>query len=188
MGLTTITGNADFDGIGTILIGVLLVIIAIVLAREMKSLLIGEAASDADIDAMTKAIDAAPYVERLLNLRSEHIGPDELLVAAKIEFSHELTVPQLADAIDEVEVRVASGRAHRPPAVHRTGHPPGRPSGRGATERPETARRVTLEWWQTTTGSAITSSHSVSSSERSASRPSCRCVSWPSGPRSRTRT
>jgi divalent metal cation (Fe/Co/Zn/Cd) transporter len=122
--LTTITGNADFDGIGTIAIGVLLVLIAIVLAREMKSLLIGEAASDADIDAMTSAIDAAPYVERLINLRSEHIGPDELLVAAKIEFTHELTVPQLADAIDEVEVRVRAAvptarRLFIEPDIHR---------------------------------------------------------------------
>ena len=122
--LTTITGNADFDGIGTIAIGVLLVLIAIVLAREMKSLLIGEAASDADIDAMTKAIDAAPYVERLINLRSEHIGPDELLVAAKIEFTHELTVPQLADAIDEVEIRVRTAvptarRLFIEPDIHR---------------------------------------------------------------------
>jgi cation diffusion facilitator family transporter len=124
VGLTTITGNADFDGIGTIMIGLLLVIIAIVLAREMKSLLIGEAASEADIDAMTKAIVAAPYVERLLNLRSEHIGPEELLVAAKIEFSHDLTVPQLADAIDEVEVRVRAAvpiarRLFIEPDIHR---------------------------------------------------------------------
>ncbi len=122
--LTTITGNADFDGIGTILIGVLLVLIAIVLAREMKSLLIGEAASEGDIDAMTKAIDAAPYVERLINLRSEHIGPDELLVAAKIEFTHELTVPQLAEAIDEVEKRVRAAvptarRLFIEPDIHR---------------------------------------------------------------------
>jgi cation diffusion facilitator family transporter len=122
--LTMITGNADFDGIGTILIGVLLVFIAIVLAREMKSLLIGEAASESDIEAMTKAIDAAPYVERLIHLRSEHIGPDELLVAAKIEFTHELTVPQLAEAIDEVEKRMRAAvptarRLFIEPDIHR---------------------------------------------------------------------
>jgi cation diffusion facilitator family transporter len=122
--LTTITGNTGFDGIGSIAIGVLLVVIAFVLAREMKSLLIGEAASDADIDAMTKAIESAPSVERLINLRSEHIGPDELLVAAKIEFAHELTVAQLAEAIDEVEIRVRAAvptarRLFIEPDIHR---------------------------------------------------------------------
>jgi cation diffusion facilitator family transporter len=106
IGLTTVTGNADFDGIGTIAIGALLVVIAIVLAREMKSLLIGEAASDADIEAVIAAINDAPDVVRLIHVRSEHLGPDELLVAAKIEFTHELTVPELADAIDTVEVRI----------------------------------------------------------------------------------
>lgn len=122
--LTMVTGNADFDGVGTILIGALLVVIAIVLAREMKSLLIGEAASEADITAITTTITSAPNVRRLINLRSEHIGPDELLVAAKVEFTHELTVPQLADAIDDVEARVreavpAARRLFIEPDVHR---------------------------------------------------------------------
>jgi cation diffusion facilitator family transporter len=113
--LTVVTGNADFDGIGTIAIGALLVVIAVVLAREMKSLLIGEAASASDIDAMTKAINASPHTRRLINLRSEHIGPEELLVAAKIEFDHQLSIPQLADAIDDVErdIRTAVPSARR---------------------------------------------------------------------------
>jgi cation diffusion facilitator family transporter len=124
LSLTVVTGNADFDGIGTIAIGALLVVIAIVLAREMKSLLIGEAASDTDIVAMTAAITAAPNVRQLINLRSEHIGPEELLVAAKVEFGHELTVPQLADAIDDVEARVRDAvptarRLFIEPDVHR---------------------------------------------------------------------
>lgn len=122
--LTLVTGNADFDGIGTIAIGALLVVIAIVLAREMKSLLIGEAASDTDISAITAAITEAPNVRQLINLRSEHIGPEELLVAAKVEFAHELTVPQLADAIDDVEERVrdavpSARRLFIEPDVHR---------------------------------------------------------------------
>jgi cation diffusion facilitator family transporter len=122
--LTVITGNADFDGIGTIAIGALLVIIAFVLAREMKSLLIGEAASEADIEAVTRAINDSPHTRRLINLRSEHIGPEELLVAAKIEFEHDLSVPQLADAIDEVErdIRTAVPSARRlfvEPDIHR---------------------------------------------------------------------
>jgi cation diffusion facilitator family transporter len=130
--LTMVTGNANFDGIGTIAIGALLVVIAIVLAREMKSLLIGEAASDADIDAISSAITSAPNVRQLINIRSEHIGPDELLVAAKVEFEHSLTVPELADAIDDVESRVravvpAARRLFIEPDVHRAARA-GRPA------------------------------------------------------------
>jgi cation diffusion facilitator family transporter len=122
--LTVVTGNADFDGIGTICIGALLIVIAIVLAREMKSLLIGESASDADIAAMTAAIGSEPHVRRLINLRSEHIGPEEILVAAKVEFDHTLSVPELAAAIDEVEARIraavpAAKRLFVEPDIHR---------------------------------------------------------------------
>jgi cation diffusion facilitator family transporter len=122
--LTAVTGNADFDGIGTIAIGTLLVVIAVVLAREMKSLLIGEAASDADVASMTAAIDADPHVRRLINLRSEHIGPEELLVAAKVEFDHSLTVPELSAAIDGVEARIRAAvptarRLFVEPDIHR---------------------------------------------------------------------
>lgn len=104
--LTVTTGNADFDGIGTIMIGALLLVIAAVLAREMKSLLIGEAASAEHIAAISHAITTAPNVRHLINLRTEHIAPEELLIAAKIEFDHNLSVPQLSDAINEVETRV----------------------------------------------------------------------------------
>jgi cation diffusion facilitator family transporter len=122
--LTVVTGNADFDGIGTIAIGVLLIVIAVVLAREMKSLLIGEAASDADVATMTAAIEGDPHVRRLIHLRSEHIGPEELLVAAKIEFDHSLTVPELSAAIDDVERRIreavpSARRLFVEPDIHR---------------------------------------------------------------------
>jgi len=104
--LTVVTGNANFDAAGTIAIGTLLIVIAAVLAREMKSLLIGESASEAHVASMTRAIEEADTVVRLIYLRSEHIAPEELLVAAKIEFDHELTVPDLSRAINDVEARI----------------------------------------------------------------------------------
>ena len=124
IGLSIATGNNRWDGFGTLLIGFLLVVIAIVLAIEMKGLLIGEAA-DPDVQAIIRStIDGSEPVRRLLHLRTEHLGPDELLVAAKVEFDPDLTMRRLADAIDEVEanVRTAVPEARRlfiEPDVHR---------------------------------------------------------------------
>jgi cation diffusion facilitator family transporter len=103
VGLTAITGDALWDGLGTLSIGILLVIISITLTIEMKSLLIGEAATEDDIRAITEAVEGVPSVNRVIDLRTQHIGPEELLVAGKLEFDRALTNPQLSDAIDEVE-------------------------------------------------------------------------------------
>lgn len=101
--LAEITGDPRWDAAGSIAIGLLLVVIAIILAIEMKGLLIGEAASDADIDAAQRAITSAPGVLGVIHLRTMHLGPDELLVAAKVEFDHSFDVPRLAAAIDGAE-------------------------------------------------------------------------------------
>ena len=103
VGLTVATGNPMWDGIGTLAIGILLVLISIVLTIEMKSLLIGEAARQGDIDALTTAVAGVPTVNRIIDLKTQHIGPEELLVAAKLEFDRSLTNPQMSDAVDEVE-------------------------------------------------------------------------------------
>ncbi|HEU4318870.1 MAG TPA: cation diffusion facilitator family transporter [Acidimicrobiia bacterium] len=103
VGLASVTGDPLWDGIGTLCIGVLLLIIAIVLTIEMKSLLIGEAATQEHIGAITKAAAEAPSVVRIIDLKTQHIGPDELLVAGKLEFDGNLTNPQLSDAVDGVE-------------------------------------------------------------------------------------
>jgi cation diffusion facilitator family transporter len=104
--LAVVTGSAIWDGIGSSLIGLLLGAIAIVLATEMKSLLIGESASDDDVRAIDRAIDGAPSVVGLIHLRTEHLGPEELLVGAKIEFDPTLSLPELAVSIDDVESRI----------------------------------------------------------------------------------
>lgn len=100
------TGDGIYDAYGTISIGVLLGVIAIVLAVEMKSLLIGEGASPADEKAVHDAIESAPEVVRVLHMRTEHLGPEELLVAAKVEFESDLSITDLADVVNAVEQRV----------------------------------------------------------------------------------
>ena len=77
------------------------------LAVEMKSLLIGESASrDAAATPSAPRSWPTPPVLRLIHIRTEHLGPEELLVGAKLEFRHDLTLPEVADAIDRVEVLV----------------------------------------------------------------------------------
>ena len=123
---SAVTHDAVYDGIGTVVIGVLLVVIAVVLALEMKSLLIGEPASETDEAAIRAAIAAAPAVRRLIHLRTEHLGPDDLLVAAKVEFDPDLTMRRLAEVVDavEAEVRASVPTARRifvEPDIHRAG-------------------------------------------------------------------
>jgi cation diffusion facilitator family transporter len=101
-----VTDEPRWDAAGSLGIGVLLVVIALVLATEMKSLLIGESASPTDEQAIRGAIEAAPAVRRLIHMRTEHLGPDELLVAAKLEFDGNLSFPDVAKAVDDTEARL----------------------------------------------------------------------------------
>jgi len=95
-----------WDGIGTLAIGTLLAVVAVVLAVEMKGLLIGESASVRAVDAIRSALVDGQAVTRVIHLRTMHLGPDELLVAAKIAVAPGLALPAIARAIDEAEVRV----------------------------------------------------------------------------------
>ncbi|MEY2571686.1 MAG: hypothetical protein QOE63_2036 [Acidimicrobiaceae bacterium] len=104
--MAEVTGNARWDAVGSLVIGVLLAVVATVLAVEMRSLLLGEAASPAMVQAITQAIVESDEVRRLIHLRTEHLGPDELLVAAKVEFAGDPTMAELADAVDRVEARM----------------------------------------------------------------------------------
>lgn len=108
LGLAEITGDPRYDAMGSIAIGLLLCVIAITLVIEMKSLLIGEAATPATLDRICAAMASSEHVLEVIHLRTEHLGPDELLVGAKIAFDTSLDVPSLASAIDEVERRVRS--------------------------------------------------------------------------------
>jgi cation diffusion facilitator family transporter len=106
VGLTLLTGDGVWDGAGTLAIGVLLVTVAIVLAIETKSLLLGEAASAADVAAIRAALSAGSSVERVIHMRTLHLGPDELLVAAKIAVHHDDTAAEVARAINDAEARI----------------------------------------------------------------------------------
>ena len=111
LALAEATGNPRWDAVGSVAIGVLLVAIALVLAAEMKHLLIGEAASDSDLAAITSTLGAVPSVNSIIHLRTMHLGPDELLVAAKVDFDHSLSIAGLAAAIDEAEGALRSAVA-----------------------------------------------------------------------------
>jgi cation diffusion facilitator family transporter len=104
--MASATGDPRWDAIGSISIGVLLVVIAAVLAIEMKGLLIGESAGNVERQAIIDAIEGAPQVDRLIHMRTQHIGPDEVLVAAKIELDSALTFDEVAAAINVVEGRI----------------------------------------------------------------------------------
>ncbi len=104
--ISAITGDSRWDAYGTISIGVLLVVIAAVLVFEMKSLLIGESALGGMRKTIVRAIEETPDVNRLLHMRTQHIGPDELLVAAKIQLKPGLATARVAAAINQTENRI----------------------------------------------------------------------------------
>ncbi len=105
VGLAVITDDPMWDGIGTLMIGALLGVIAIILIIEMKSLLIGEGATPKEHDAITGAI-AGGRVQRLIHIRTQYLGPDELLVAAKIALEPGLPLADVASEIDAAEKRI----------------------------------------------------------------------------------
>jgi len=104
--LSVLTHNARWDGVGTVAIGALLVTVAIVLSIETKSLLIGEAATPEVQQRIIEALTAGPEVESVIHMRTLHLAPDELLVAAKIAVAHDDTAAVVARGIDAAERRV----------------------------------------------------------------------------------
>jgi len=104
--LTLITGDSVWDAAGSAMIGVLLVTIAIVLAIETKSLLIGESATPEHEKAIQQAVTSVAAIERVIHMRTLHLGPDELLVAAKIGVGRGLSAQDVSEAIDTAEQRI----------------------------------------------------------------------------------
>ncbi|GAB1645192.1 cation diffusion facilitator family transporter [Krasilnikovia sp. MM14-A1259] len=104
--MTLITGNGVWDGIGTAMIGLLLVSIAVVLAVETKSLLLGEGANPEDLHKIEEAVLSGPGVDRIIHMKTLHLGPDELLVAAKIAVPRTDRAEEVARHIDETEARI----------------------------------------------------------------------------------
>ncbi|MFH8882549.1 cation diffusion facilitator family transporter [Streptomyces californicus] len=104
--LALATGNGVWDGIGTLCIGILLIVIAIVLAAETKSLLLGESAGIEDVEKIKASVVDGDTVTRIIHMRTLHLGPEELLVAAKIAVRHDETATEVADAINAAENRI----------------------------------------------------------------------------------
>jgi len=106
VGLTMATGNPIWDGIGTLCIGALLAVIAVILMVEMHSALIGEGATPQEDHAIRAALEQTDNVERVIHLRTQYLSPDELLVGAKIALAPETDLATVAAAIDAAEVAV----------------------------------------------------------------------------------
>jgi cation diffusion facilitator family transporter len=104
--LTLITGDGLWDAVGTGAIGLLLVAIAVILAIETKSLLLGEGANPEDVVKIEQAILAGSGIERIIHMKTLHLGPEELLVAAKIAVPSTETAAEVAQQINETESRI----------------------------------------------------------------------------------
>jgi cation diffusion facilitator family transporter len=104
--LAAVTGDSRWDAYATISIGVLLVAIAAVLVFEMKSLLIGESAREPVRKQVVEAIEAIEGVTAVLHMRTQHIGPDQLLVAAELQMDADLDTAGVTAAIDRAEERI----------------------------------------------------------------------------------
>ncbi|WP_063053906.1 cation diffusion facilitator family transporter [Nocardia arthritidis] len=106
VGLTMLTDDPVWDGVGTLAIGVLLGVIAVVLIVEMQSLLIGEGATPEENRRIRTSLIDETRIDRVIHLKTQYLGPEELLVAAKIGVVPGLDVAAIADAIDDAESRV----------------------------------------------------------------------------------
>ncbi len=109
------TGDGRWDGLGAMAVGTLLVVIAVFLAFEMAAMLVGESALPEEDAAIRAALASSPLVDRVIHVRTLHVGPDELLVGAKIAIGKSDTGEQIAAGIDDAEERV---RAAVPSAVY----------------------------------------------------------------------
>lgn len=114
VGLAELLHQPRFDAVGSLAIGVLLVAIAIVLAIEMASLLVGEAATPEVVERIRAVLAAHPSVSRVIALRTQHLGPEDVMVNAKLEFDPTMLAPQVAQVVNELEVSLRTAM----PEVH----------------------------------------------------------------------
>ena len=106
VGLSVITGNPIWDAFGTIAIGALLMLVAVLLGVEMASLLIGEGGTQGEVESIKKALISAPGVESVIHLKTLYLGPDELMLAAKIAIKANASGEEIAQSIDAAELAV----------------------------------------------------------------------------------
>ncbi|KQO96692.1 cation diffusion facilitator family transporter [Leifsonia sp. Leaf264] len=133
VGLTAITGNGVWDALGTLAIGLLLILVAVILGIETKSLLVGEGANLADAAAIEDAILAGDETDRIIHMKTMYLGPDEILVGAKIAVDSELRFAEVAAGIDAIEKRIreavpAARTVYLEPDVYRPNADPAPPT------------------------------------------------------------
>ena len=104
--LSAVTHEPRWDAVGSLTIGVLLCVIAFVLASELRSLLIGESASPSDLEKIEKALQDDPQLDELIHFRTQHIGPNELLVAAKVRLKAAMNTIEVVETINRIEQHV----------------------------------------------------------------------------------
>jgi cation diffusion facilitator family transporter len=138
--LTLLTDNSLFDVLGTALIGLLLVAVAVTLAIETKSLLLGESAGPQAVRNIERALAGTDGVERVIHMKTMHMGPEEILVAAKIAVSPTERAVEVAEIIDRAEVAIRAAEPmvtslYLEPDVYRSDYTPAprpdRPSSAG---------------------------------------------------------
>ena len=110
--LTVVTGDPMYDAAGTLAIGVLLIVIAIVIGIEMKSLLVGEGATKTQLHAIIAAIETGSEPPKVIHIKTLYVGPEELMVAAKIGLAADKPLGAAARDIDEIEQRVRTAVPH----------------------------------------------------------------------------
>jgi len=106
VGLTVLTGNPVWDGVGTLCIGGLLAVIAVILMVEMHSALIGEGATPREDEAIRSALEQTAHVDRVIHLRTQYMGPDDMLVGAKISLAPKTDLATVAATIDAAEAAI----------------------------------------------------------------------------------
>jgi cation diffusion facilitator family transporter len=141
--LAVVTGEPLFDGLGTLAIGALLVAVGIFLAIEMQSLLLGEAAVPEHQEAIVEIAGAVPGITTIIHCRTQHLSPDDILVALKVDFDPGMSAADAAEVINVCEARI---RAAVPIATHIYVEPAAASDAPGpAPERPPSAAEVDPE-------------------------------------------
>ncbi len=106
VGMATVTGDARWDGLGAMAVGTLLVVIAVFLAFEMASMLVGESALPEQEEALRAALAGTEAIDKVIHMKTLHVGPDELLVAVKVVFGEDDNAAQIAAGINEAEAAI----------------------------------------------------------------------------------
>ncbi|MEB4614686.1 cation diffusion facilitator family transporter [Leucobacter sp. M11] len=106
VGLSVLTGNGLFDGIATLFIGVLLLAVAVIIGLEVKSLLVGEGATDEDVAKIEAAMVHEGQIERIIHMKTLYLGPDEFMIGAKVSVAPQATVRELAMYVNRAEERI----------------------------------------------------------------------------------